>query len=191
MSNFLNRNKLRSIFREVLFYRSWITAALIGMTIWLLLTNSHKGTEILIANRPLNPGEKIEASDFSRGWIEAPDDSVFARELNDSQSMNVVAAIPAGTPLLKQQLGKAIDIDRVVVNLPLETGDSANYPAGAQAHVWGIQEGFVQLISAEAIILGTSAANLGNPRVALSIPATAEAQAIQANSVRIVLLATY
>jgi hypothetical protein len=191
MKPFLNQNHLRKAFREILFYRSWITAALIGLTVWLLLTNSHKGTEIWIANRPLNPGESIQASDFSRGWIEAPDDSAYTTNLKEVLAMSVVAAIPSGTPLLKRQLGEAIDVNRVIVNLPLETGDNANYPEGAQAHIWGIQDGFVQLISAEAIVLGTSAANLGSPRVSLSIPATAEAQAIQANSVRIVLLSTY
>lgn len=171
------------------YYRGWLAAALAGLLIWFLLTGSHKGTEVLIANRDLSPGTVLSPNDFSSGWIEGTNAELFVAQIA-ADSKNV-SFISAGSPLLTSQLGTGLDPERIVVNLPLEVGDNTAYPAGAAAHVWGFSEGLLNLISAEAIVLGTADSRMGAARIALSLPKSVESLAMQSQAVRVVLIGSF
>lgn len=180
---------LKQFLQFAIFYRGWFAAAIAGLTVWFVLTGSHKGAEVLIANRDLAPGTSLVEADFSTGWIESSNPEVFITAL--SPNSKNLAFIPAGSPLLSTQLGANLDTERVVVNLPLEVGDNTSYPAGAAAHVWGLSDGLQNLISAEAVVLGTAESRMGAARIALSLPRTAEALAMQAQAVRVVLIGSF
>ena len=185
----MRRITYKQLLLSATYYRGWFAAALAGLLVWFLLTGTHKGTEVLIANRDLTPGTILSSADFSRGWIEGSSAELFAKQiLEDSKN---VSFISAGSPLLLSNLGTGLDTERIVVNLPLEVGDNTAYPAGAAAHVWGFSEGLLNLISAEAIVLGTADSRMGAARIALSLPKSVESLAMKAQAVRVVLIGSF
>ena len=81
----------------------------------------------------------------------------------------------------------AIQIDQVVVQIPLEAGNPASFASGSVVHVWALGDEYVSLVCSDARVIETYVLN-GSAWVTLSIARIDETAVMQAGSVRLAVV---
>lgn len=179
----------RSLIHILLMYRRWLTAAVLALLVWSLLNGSHKGQQIWLYREPLAAGTTIRAADLIPAWLDSGQTTGYLTDPAEIVGQTLVSSAVANSPVMAGQLSPTPPAgDRVVANLPLEAGDIGVYPVGSKLHVWALGDGPTTLITDAGLLIGSSQSALATPRVTVSLPTSAEAAAMQATAVRLVIV---
>jgi len=173
----------------ILRYRFALVASLVLVISWSVLSGVHKGQPVVIARHELLAGAIIRSGDVAIAYIDGSSSTSYVASAIDAIGRRISSSTKVGLPLLQSQLRPSqTATDRIVINLPLESGDRGSYPQGTAVHLWSLGENFSELISVDAVVVESLTESNASPRITVSIPRSDENAVMQAVAVRVGVL---
>jgi len=170
----------RTLLLLIVRYRALLIALLVFISAFALLGTSHRGQPVLIANHDIAAGASLGPGDFTVAYLDAAIKTAALDSLGQASASAVF--IRAGALLTPDLLASNnIDVDRIVVSMPLESSEVTLPRVGTHVHVWALGDEFTALVSSDGVVVGGVDGNIAT----LSIPLSDERAVMQAAAVRL------
>ena len=173
----------QEILRIAIYYRRWLTVALVLIVIYNLALMIRPGSEVLMANAHIAAGQKIHdvvairADELPEGY-EPVDLATLAQFVAKEN-------IAPGTILTSSLLTNSLDSESVIASLAIDNIDSESIPVGSRVHVWALGDDGARLVSLNAQLLKVIQTSMST-MATLQIPREDEFNVLQAAAIRVV-----
>ncbi len=172
----------RTLLQFLVYYRRWVSVALVLVIVYALVDLQRPGHEVLVATQAIAEGQPLRHLATIRA-AEFPD-NVVPLEVNNASRLVAKITLPAGTILTRANTAQRRNTDSVIVSLPIESIASDAIANGSRIHVWALFEDHSSMVSSNARLVSISRSAM-TTIATIEIPADDEYQVMQASGLRI------
>jgi hypothetical protein len=173
---------LRAIVQFCVYYRRWLSVALVLAIAYGIMDSQRPGQEVLVATETIAEGQPLHDLKVMRA-AEFPD-NVAPIAIDAVEGFVAKFPMTAGTIITQDNIAQVHPTDTVIVSLPIEPIAVNSISNGSTIHVWALFEDHSSLVSVTARLLSVSRSSMSTIAT-LEIPAADEYEVMQANGLRI------